>query len=479
MLSRLGQRVAALFRATAPDPFVLAVLLTGLTLLLAAVLTDHSLFDACAMWSGSFTGQTFGNDGIWSLLKFAMQMCLILVTGHILAASPPVACLLDRVASLPRSGAQAAAMVALVAALLAVLNWGLGLIAGALLARKVGQAMERKGVAAHYPLLCAAGYVGLMVWHGGFSGSAPLTVARAEDLERFLRGSAVLAEPIPLSRTILSLENLVITGGLIALSAIVMALLAPKRAEDCTPFSCSSPVGRVEQSPRRPARPSPLSGSPDSVDEGDSPGLLPRFLENTPIINLALALLIGAWAWPFYRSAGITNLGLDSVNLTMLMLGLVLHATPKRFLAAAEEAVRGCAGIIIQFPLYAGIMGVMSASGLTALLAERIASVSTPTTLPLFTFASAGVVNLFVPSGGGQWAVQGPIALQAAQEAGVDPAKMVLAVAYGDQLTNMLQPFWALPLLAITGAKARDIVGYTAILMVLAAVWIGVWLVVF
>jgi short-chain fatty acids transporter len=141
--------------------------------------------------------------------------------------------------------------------------------------------------------------------------------------------------------------------------------------------------------------------------------------------------------------------------------------------------VRGCAGIILQFPLYAGIMGVMKASGLTALLAERIAATTSATTLPILTFFSAAIVNLFVPSGGGQWAVQGPIAMHAGIEAGVPAAKMVMSVAYGDQLTNMLQPFWALPLLSITGVKARDIVGYTALVMLFATAWILLGLVLF
>lgn len=165
--------------------------------------------------------------------------------------------------------------------------------------------------------------------------------------------------------------------------------------------------------------------------------------------------------------------------MTMLMLGLLLHGTPRRYVRAVEQAASGCAGIILQFPLYAGIMGLMAGSGLTAQMASAIADTSSPTTLPLFTFVSAGVVNLFVPSGGGQWAVQGPIAMHAAADAGVNPAKMVMAVAYGDQLTNMLQPFWALPLLAITGVKARDIVGYTAIVMVVAAAWMAAGLLLF
>jgi short-chain fatty acids transporter len=182
----------------------------------------------------------------------------------------------------------------------------------------------------------------------------------------------------------------------------------------------------------------------------------------------------------FYAAAhGITRLGLNQVNAIMFGIGLILHASPTAYVRAVEHAARGCAGIIVQFPLYAGVMGIMAASGMLAMAATYATDHSTPSSLPLMTFVSAAIVNLFVPSGGGQWAVQGPIALQAGVEQGVPVGKMIMSVAYGDQLTNMLQPFWALPLLAITGVKAKDIVGYTALLMVVAAVWMAIWLMVF
>lgn len=459
MISALGLRINAVFRKIAPDPFVLAVLLTLLTLILAFTLTDADAGAMIDVWGGS--------GGVWSLLAFAMQMCLILVTGHALASSPPVSALLDRLSSLPRSGAQAAALVAAVACILAVLNWGLGLIAGALMARRVGVAMARKGVGAHYPLLAGAGYLGLMVWHGGLSGSAPLKVTNAKDIAEVFGPHAPFG-PIDLSQTLFSPMNLFITGGLLVLSPLVVYALAPRDPKQI------EPADRFVSGAPAPA-PAP--------DETRKP-TLPRLLEDTPLTTIALVALIAWWAWRFYvprgdRPSGLLTLSPDSVNLTMLLLGLIFHGTPRRYLRAVEEAAAGCAGIILQFPLYAGIMGVMKASGLTALFAERIAAGSTPTTLPLFTFLSAGVINLFVPSGGGQWAVQGPVAMDAAINAGVDPAKIVMAVAYGDQLTNMLQPFWALPLLAITGVKARDIVGYTAIVMVVAGVWIGIGLVAF
>lgn len=449
MLASIGQRLSAFFRATAPDPFVLAVLLTVLTFVLALTLTETTATGLVDSWAGS--------EGLWKFLGFSMQMCLILVTGHALASSPPVARLLSQLASLPKSAPKASALVALVAASLGVINWGLGLVGGALIARDVGRSLEKRGIPAHYPLLAASGYVGLLVWHGGFSGTAPLKVSTEEEIADILSG--VTLEPVGLDQTILSPLNLIVTGGLIVIAPIVMSLLTPKRAEHMSPASAHTTVDDPEPAPRDESKPA-----------------LPRLLEDTPIVSLLLVALIAFWAWRYYLPdegrSGVYSLTPNTVNLTMLMLGLILHGTPMRYVRAVESAARGCAGIILQFPLYAGIMGMMHASGLTAMIATSLSQNASETTLPLFTFASAGVVNFFVPSGGGQWGVQGPIAIQSALDAGVPIPKIVMSVAYGDQLTNMLQPFWALPLLAITGTKARDIVGYTALLMVIAALWI-------
>ncbi|MEZ6242960.1 MAG: TIGR00366 family protein [Phycisphaerales bacterium] len=459
MIATLGLKISEGFRRTAPDPFVLAVLLTGVVLVLALTLTDSTPASLVDTWAGG--------KGVWSLLAFGMQMCLILVTGHALASTPAVSWVLDRLAGMPRSSWQAVVVVAGVSVTLGVLNWGLGLIAGALIARRVGEGMERRGAGAHYPLIVAAGYTAMLVWHGGFSGSAPLKVTTAKDLAEVFHGESPIG-PIPLSETILSPMNLFVTGGLLVIVPMVMALMCPRREGDVKGASefgvrlrtPPAPSGRSERAP-----------------------LVPRLLEDTPIVNVALVALIGWWAWRYYLPAhgpsGVLSLSPDSVNLTMLGLGLLLHGTPRRYLAAVEEAARGCAGIILQFPLYAGIMGVMKASGLTEMMADAIAGGAGHGALPVVTLGSAGIVNLFVPSGGGQWAVQGPVAVNAGLAAGVDPGKMVMAVAYGDELTNMLQPFWALPLLAITGVKARDIVGYTAIVMVVAGLWMALGLSIF
>ena len=163
----------------------------------------------------------------------------------------------------------------------------------------------------------------------------------------------------------------------------------------------------------------------------------------------------------------------------MLGIGLLLHGSPVGYMQAVTRGAKGCGGIIIQFPLYAGIMAMMVASGLMGSLTEFMVGAGSKETIPLLTMLSAGVVNLFVPSGGGQWAIQAPIALESGLQSSVEPGTMVMAVAYGDQLTNMLQPFWALPLLAITGVRARDIVGYTAIVMIAAAIWVAIGLLAF
>jgi len=457
---QLGLAINAVVRRVMPDPFVLAIGLTFLTGALVwwfcrtggedGMLRRYGPGEILEMWRG----------GLWDLLAFSMQMCLILVTGHALASSPPIRRGLARLANLPRSMTQAAVLVAAVAMGLGLLNWGLGLIAGALLARDVGRGLARRGIDHHYPLLVAAGYLGLLVWHGGFSGSAPLKVSTEKDLAEVFAGLDLGLEPIAIDRTIVSLENLLISGGAVIVALLTIALIVPHDRASMEPMTDFTADDPDDERPRK----------------ADRPRSLPEWLERSTLVALLLALP-ALWALGTALAGGAwKSLTPNEVNLAFLGLGLVMHGTPRGYLEAVGEAVGGCSGIILQFPLYAGIMGLMKASGLTVLMAERMAEGANATTLPLATFASAAVVNVFVPSGGGQWAVQGPVAMEAAARLGVDPARQVMAVAYGDQLTNMLQPFWALPLLAITGARARDIVGFTAIVMCTTGAWFAVGL---
>ncbi|MGF1468784.1 MAG: TIGR00366 family protein [Sandaracinaceae bacterium] len=458
MLRGIGSAFEAFFRATAPDPFVLAVLLTVVVFVAAFVTTGRSPTEILSAWGG--------RAGLWSLLAFTMQMVLILVTGHALAATPAVRGLIRRVARQPRTGAQAAGLVALGACVAALLNWGLGLIVGALLARDVGASCRERGVPHHYPLLVASGYVGLMLWHGGLSGSAPLKTTTVEDLNELL-GPALAAAvgPVPFTSTVLSVPNLVVSGGLLLLLPVLAAMLAPRGAE----------AQGIEAFPGA-APEEPVGAAPVAHDDGPeeaaaAPLNVPERLSASPVTMLLIALpLASALALDLWAN-GLASLNPNTINLAFLAAGLVGHGSLGRYAEAIEEAARGAAGIVLQFPFYAGIMGVMRETGLAAAVATFLTGLAPDGLYGVVTFVSAGLVNLFVPSGGGQWAVQGPIALEAALRLGLEPAQVVMAVAYGDQCTNMLQPFWALPLLAITGVQARDIIGLTALMMLFGGAW--------
>jgi short-chain fatty acids transporter len=169
------------------------------------------------------------------------------------------------------------------------------------------------------------------------------------------------------------------------------------------------------------------------------------------------------------------DLGLNIVNFIFMFVGILLHGTLRRYIDAIIEAAKGASGIILQFPFYAGIMGMMTGANadgasLAGVISNGFVSISTVKTFPVFTYLSAGIVNFFVPSGGGQWAVQGPIMMPAGQALGVPAAKTALAIAWGDAWTNMIQPFWALPALGIAGLGARDIMGYCVITLLLGGI---------
>jgi short-chain fatty acids transporter len=332
------------------------------------------------------------------------------------------------------------------------------------MARDTARSLRRRGIAAHYPLICAAGYTGLLAWHGGLSGSAPLKSTTITELNDTFGETAVaalnLGEGIDLSRTVASPMNLVISGVLLVGVPVLLLMLAPRDPRDMRTIDAYN-----------------VPETRDARHDRDPSPSIPDRLHESRILAWLLALPLLAAIGRYVSVSGLGRLGPNEINAAMLGLGLLLHGSLRSYTATAQEGARACTGIILQFPLYAGILGMLAASGLIEATATWFTEIGNATTVPLMTFVSAGVVNLFVPSGGGQWGIQGLVALEAGQAAGVEPGKMIMAVAYGDQLTNMLQPFWALPLLGITGVRARDIVGYTAIVMVVAGAWMAAGLV--
>jgi short-chain fatty acids transporter len=426
-----------------PDPFLFAILLTFLTFILGLIFTANGPFDMLKHW----------NKGFWGLLTFSMQMCLILVTGYALATTKVIRKAIDALARIPKSGAGAATLVALTAIIAAYINWGLGIIVGALMAREVAMRGYEKQIPMHYPLLGAAGYAGLAVWHGGFSASAPLLVATEG---HFLADKIGI---IPVSTTLFSPLNIVVAVFLIIGLPFLFKFLAPADEEAMVPINAVLPD--IDK----------LLGEKEEEDaEKKRRDTFASKLEHSMAISIIIGimgLIIVIW---YFATKGF-KLNLNIVNFTFLFVGILLHRTPINYVRAIAEGTRGCSGIILQFPFYSGIMGMMKFSGLIVVIAGWFVAISNQYTFPLLTFISAGLVNIFVPSGGGQWAVQGPVMVEAANTLGVSYPKTIMALAYGDQWTNLFQPFWALALLGLTGLKARQIMGYSMAVMFIGLVF--------
>ena len=426
-----------------PDPFIFAILLSFLTFILAWLTTSHSVVELFGFWE----------KGLWDLLKFSMQMCLVLVTGFALASSGPILYLIKLLADIPQSSAAAAALVCLVSVITGFINWGLAIVVGALLAREVARACHRRNLKVHYPILGAAGYMGLAVWHGGLSGSAPLTLNQPG---HFLESKIGIIDP---SQTLFHPLNLLISALLIIGLPILFYLMSPKDENQMT--------GVEEILPD-------LNDSPQQLPELKGGEGLAQILENSRTLAflmgscgiIMVSLLVQKLGWQKF-------LNLNNVNLLFLSLGILFHGTPIRYVKAVHSGVQACSGIILQFPLYAGIMSLMKSSGLAALTVKTMAATASKASLPVFTFISAGILNIFVPSGGGQWAVQGPIMIEVMQQLDGDLSKTILAFCYGDQWTNLLQPFWALALLGITGLRASQIMGYCLTVMLAGIIAFG------
>lgn len=441
------------FRAILPSPFSIAIILT-----LTVFGLGYMVYDGIGIVEYTSEVSHAWEKDLWNskLLAFAVQMMLMLILGHILALSKPVSWFLDKLTRLCTSNFRAIFFCAFFTILIALFNWGLGLIFGSIFARKIGEFANEKGMSINYPLIAAAGYSGLMVWHGGISGSAPIKVAEPGHLHAISESllDAHLLSKLPQSisydQSIFSRMNLFVSFLLLTIVPFGLAFISK---------FFPSKVPNIEKIKEKSQTPSNLLFA-EKVDQ--KPWLASGF--GFLIIAYLTTNVIQLNSEKFWSFSFISP---NFINLMLLGLGLLFHQNIKAFLKSLDYAIGGASGILIQFPLYFGIMGIMKASGLIGHISEYLISISNDFTFPLFTFFSAGLVNIFVPSGGGQWMVQGPIILKASLSLNVPVSKAVMALAYGDQVTNMLQPFWALPLLGITKLKASQILPYTLICFLL------------
>lgn len=408
-----------------PSTFEIAIILSVLVFLMvwmgprqAEATEPFSVFQLLKFWQ----------KGFWELLEFTMQMILILVLGYALASSSPAQNFLNLLARWADTNTKAVMVTGIVAMVGGYLNWGFGLVVGAILARQIGEVAKARALQINYPLVGAAGYLGMMVWHGGLSASSSLKVAEEN---HFLADKMGV---LPIGDTIFSTTNLLINA-LVVLGLVALLYLLSKRKADCSPFPATPAQGE----------------NPTPSTHGR---ILGRIL-GTLIIFLCLA--------DFFRGgySSLAFFDLNYVNFLLFGLGFLVFGNVEEYFLAIGGGLKASTDILVQFPFYAGILGMMKYSGFLVVASNWFFQ-NTPANLyPVLAFVSAALVNLFIPSGGWQWAVQGPILMDAGMQLGLKPADLVLAFSYGDQLTNMLQPFWALPLLSITGIAARELLRYT------------------
>lgn len=376
-----------------------------LAFVMALLLTDSSPASTLIAWG----------DGLPLLMTFTAQLCITLLAAHALAHTDEVQSLLKFVGVLPKQAASAYILFVVGAAL------------GSLI---------------------ASAYAGFVVWHMGYSASAPLFVATpGHSLEQAVG-------IIPITQTIFTWENLAIIVAIVTALAIVYPLMRPEDKE----------IIQFE-----PEQGEPLIPMPRNEMNPASPA---EWLETRRLPNLVVGGALLASIGVSFVEQGFF-LTLDIVNWSLLGLGLLLSRSPVHYVRLIYNASSSVGAIIIQYPFYAGMLGIMTATGLAAVMSGWFADIATPQTLGFTAFLSAGLVNLFIPSGGGQWAVQGPVFIDAAQQIGVAPEVIVMAIAYGDQWTNMIQPFWTIPLLAIAGLHVRQVMGYTVVIFLVTMVIFG------
>jgi short-chain fatty acids transporter len=416
-----------LFTRFLPDAYVFSLILTLVVLLLGVTVSGSSLGLMIQYWG----------DGFWDLLTFSMQMALVLVFGFTLAKTPIVCKGLESIASIIKTHTQGVVLVSVVSLLSCYINWGFGLIVSALFALEVSKKLKK----VNFALMIASAYSGFLVWHGGLSGSIPLKLTNPSlEIQKYV------GKGIDLNETLYSSLNLT----LLMLTVIILLTMNAWFSRD------TSKIKNFDYSYIKPRE--QLEESSDFKNK----------IERSTFLSLIICSM-GA----FYIANHLFRGGSFNLNLMIflfMIMGIGFSYNAQNFLHYFNHSIKDCSGILLQFPFYAGIMGMMKSSGMATELSTFFVSISNENTFMFFTYLSAGIVNFFVPSGGGQWAIQGPIILPAAKELGVSLSDAAMAIAWGDAWTNMVQPFWALPLLSVGKIKLHLIMGYCVLYFLIIGV---------
>lgn len=437
IMARFSQALVAFAERWFPDAYVF-VLIAVIAVAAGAILHGGSPLAV---------SRAFG-DGFWNLIPFTMQMALVAIGGYVVAMSPPVASVLARLASVPKSGRGAVVFVGVLSIFLSLLNWGLSLIFSGLLVREIAR---RTDIRLDYRAAGAAGYLGLGCGFTlGITSSAAQLQANAGSIPASL---LPITGVIGFSETILTWQNMVTVAMVTVVSAAICYFTtpAPEQAKTATDLGVALGDDRIEA--KKPARP------------GD-------WLEFSPLLTILIALLAAGWLWQTFQSGNplITLSGLNTYNFVFLILGIVLHWRPRSLIESFSKAMPSVSGVLLQFPFYAGIAQILTkvpnSSGAT--LSDTIAHwfVGASSNSTVFSFLVgiySALLGFFVPSAGGKWVIEAPYIMKAANDVGAHLGWTVMVYNIAETLPNFINPFWMLPLLGILGLKSKDLIGYTSV----------------
>ena len=441
IFNKLSKPFVKLVENYYPDAFIFVIVLSVLTFFLAIVNTDATAIETLEAWG----------NGLPKLFTFTAQITIIMITAHALAHTDPVERFLSNIGSYPNSPVQAYALVTFISGIASLFAWSFGLIVGGIISKFVAIGCAKKRIRIHYPLLVACAYSGYVIWHMGYSSSAALFVS-SEDHSLVDKIGV-----IPVTETIFTTFNITLALITLLIITIINPLMQPTKDREIKEID--SNVFRIDY-------------DKDTNNLNQNIKNIAQRIENNGLINKSVGLILIFFISYIFYTKGF-SLDLNLVSWTFLGIGLLLSNSAIHYVKLVNNAATTIGPIILQYPFYAGIMGMMADTGLINVIASGISSISSSETLGFYSFLSGGLVNMFIPSGGGQWAVQGPVMIEAAKNLNVEPYVIVLGVAYGDQWTNMIQPFWTIPLLAIAGLHMRQIMGYTFVIFLITGILYG------
>ena len=437
LLQRLTAFFVRLFERYTPDPYILAVVLSILTAVLAALLAPRGSITTI------FTGWY---NGLFSISAFAFQVLLILVTGYALSTSKPIRTLLSRVASLGTTPKRAIVLTIVVVYIASFLNWGFGLVVAGLLAREIAQRIR-----IDFGWLVGGAYSGWMIFSSGFSSSIALSLATPGSSLNIVQ--KVTGQVLPLGSMLFTPLNLIPAVLLLVILPVLFCAIEPAKTE-----VQAAKLTTTEDSP--------------NAEEPIGPTTLARRLEQSCVLNLVFVAAGVIALGCIWGQSGV-SLDINSVIFIFLIAGLLLHWRPIRYIQAVNRAARVTGPLILQYPLYGGIMGILISTGLADVVAKAFIQFANAHTLPFWNYVASLLISLFVPSAGGHWAVQGPFAVPAAVGLHASQAATAMGVAYGEQVADMIQPFWALPVVAVAGISIRRVMGFTVMSFLMGMVLFG------